>query len=339
MKNKSNIPEWLLNENEQRSGEYKRNISEEYFLRIFNDKLADIENEMVIDDNTEYPIVYFFGLPRCGKTIFSQLLSYALDIWYPNNFIARFWDAPTVGSQLYNIIYKNFESNSSFASDYGKTKSITDPHDFAYFWHKWLRMDEFPYDPQTNKNKIDWNGLFKQLKRIMSFSKKALLFKAVNPSYHLSTLIDKYPKSLVVFLERDLIDTAVSLRKGRLDNYQNLNNWYGQHPLPNDYYKIKDLPYNEQIGGQFKYLLEMYENHFSQINSENIIKISYNEFCEKPNEIIETIFKRVKLISGYEIPIVNKIDSDVIKYSTHSPDLPFYKELVSGIEKYGLKIR
>jgi len=103
-----------------------------------------------------------------------------------------------------------------------------------------------------------------------------------------------YPQSFFIYLERDLIDSAVSLRKGRLKNYNDVNEWYGQVPNQEVYLKLKDLPYYEQIyyeqiGGQFKYLIEMFEEELSKINGKNILRLNYNYFCNNSNEVMELI--------------------------------------------------
>jgi len=146
------LPNWLKDDNEKRTTEYARNISDEKFLYYLNEILA--KETIPITKRKSYPIIFFFGLPRCGKTFFSQMLVHALDLGYPDNIIAKFWKSPYFGIRLSRILQRSFDKSISFTSDFGKTANLFDPHDFAYYWQWLLRMDHFPYDPKPAKKKI-----------------------------------------------------------------------------------------------------------------------------------------------------------------------------------------
>ena len=332
------LPHWLLEDNQNRTDKYSRNLSDEMFLRHLNSVLEPYENEVPVNELEPYPIIFFFGLPRCGKTFFSQLLVHALDLGYPDNITARFWEAPSYGIHLSRILLKDQDFQIKFSSDYGKTNSLVEPHDFAYFWHKWLKCNNIPYDYESVRDQIDWPGLRTSLSRMSHKWRKCSIFKGVNPSYHLSRLSKTYNKSLFIYVQRDPIDIAVSLRKGRLDNYDDLNKWYGQTPHPDIYHDLIHRPYNEQIGGQLKHLSEMYESELNHIPSDKIIRISYRNFCENPNSIISDIQERIYQLFNCKIDYKFSIDSSYVKYSSHNSDLPFYNELVDGLKKFKMPI-
>lgn len=329
------LPNWIEQENASRTENFARDLSDEKFLRHLNDILQPFEQQQALKELEPYPIIFFFGIPRCGKTVFSQLLVHALDLGYPDNVVARFWKAPTYGKRLSQILLKASGNEIGFSSNYGKTHNLSEPHDFAYFWHEWLNMD-FPYDYEKAAATIDWEGLRHMLSLMSQEWGKCLLFKGVNPSYQITGISQTYRKTLFIFLERDFIDAAVSLRKGRLDNYGTLEKWYGQTPHPKTYAELIKHPYHEQIGGQFKHLVELYESQLAAIAPEKVLRISYLEFCHDPNGIMARIQSRIQSLYDVDIVQKNTIDPAVIKISQHPDTLPFYDELVEGLAKFGL---
>jgi len=335
---KENIPKWLIQDNEKRTGKYSRDIDDELFLRKLNEVLA----ESAIDKNERlesFPAIFFFGVPRCGKTFFSQMMVHLLDLGYPDNIIARFWKSPYTGIRLSKILRKVADDSLSFESDYGKTKGLFDPHDFAYYWHDHLQKKSHPYDFKNAKSTIDWGRLNSSLEEFTSAFGKSAILKGVNPSYHINEIASAYPKSYFIYIKRDFIDAAVSLYRGRNKNYGNVNHWYGQTPEPEVYFDLKERPYYEQIGGQFKYLTELYEAQLGNLDSNRQITINYNEFCNNPMEVIHKIKADIKREFDVEIQERNQLQEGVIKFSTHDEDLPYYEELLKGIKAFGLAPR
>lgn len=335
---KDTIPKWLVEDNKQRTGEYSRNINDELFLRNLNDVLA----KSAIEENESLqssPALFFFGVPRCGKTFFSQMMVYLLDLGYPDNVIARFWKSPYTGIRLSEILRKVADDSLSFESDYGKTKGLFDPHDFAYYWHDHLQKNSHPYDFKNAKSSIDWERLNTSLAEFTSTFGKSAILKGVNPSYHINEIAKAYPKSYFIYIKRDFIDAAVSLYRGRQKNYGDINHWYGQTPEPEVYNDLKERPYYEQIGGQFKYLTELYEGQLSELDTNRQITINYNEFCADPMAVIQKIKADIKSEFDVEIKEKNKLKEGVIKFSTHNEELPYYKDLLKGIQAFGLDPR
>ncbi len=332
------LPQWMIEDNHSRQGKYARNMDDEAFLAKMNHHLQPYEEDIEVPEEEPFPIIYFFGLPRCGKTVFSQLLRDSLDIGYPDNVVARFWRAPVSGIRLSSILNTTADK-TDYQSDYGKTGSLSDPHDFAYFWRKWFHMDSLDYDPDEARNSIDFKGLGDQLRKMSKEWGKTSVFKGVIPSYHLKNMLECYQKSLVIYVDRDYIDSAVSLLKGRIDNYNDPDHWYGQTVLPEQMNELRDLPWNEQIGGQFYYLNKLYEKCFGEIDQNKLIRIAYHEFCDDPNGTIQMIVDRVKDLYDYKIPVKNIPQKESFKFSMHKEDANGYQELIKGLEKYGMKTR
>ncbi len=331
------MPQWLIDDNKARTGEYARNVSDEAFLRQINDHLK--EEKPPISNEINHPVIFFFGVPRCGKTFFSQLFNHYFDMGFPDNLIARFWRAPYFGIRLSQVLKSKFDSGSDFRSDFGKTKNLFDPHDFAYFWHEHLIKESHPYNFEQVRDRIDWKQLQSSLALFTQTFDKACLFKGVNPSYHMSLISEHIPNTFFIYLERDLVDSGVSLARARMKNYNGLDHWYGQNPSPEVFEKIKDLPWNEQIANQFQWLTNHYESELSKMDSDKYIRIKYKDFCTDPTAFFDDLQTKLERAMGQRLIRKGDIDQEMLVYSEHNLETPYYSELLEAFEKINLKPR
>jgi len=330
------VPDWILEDNAHRQKLYQRNLNDERFLYHLNQILEPYEQGMPILGAGDHPLVFIIGLPRAGKTLLSQLLSFGLDVGYINNLVAKFWRAPTYGIQLSHILSRRGIAESTFKSDYGKTASVFEPHDFSYFWQHWLAMESISYDPEKADAIIKWPDLKQTLIRITHLFGKACVFKSPNPSYHIIRLSEIYPKILWVYLQRDNIDIALSLMKGRIDNYNDVNHWYGQAPLTYD--SLTRLPWAEQIAGQISGLSELYEKQIERIPRDKVFRVHYSYLCANPREILTGIVKRIKGLYEYDIPLGLQLPSSFTA-SMHNSNAPHYGQLAQALLKAQLPLR
>lgn len=334
---KQGMPQWLLDDNNARTGEYARNVSDEAFLRQINDHLK--AEKPTISDEVKHPVIFFFGVPRCGKTFFSQLFNHYFDMGYPDNLIARFWRAPYFGIRLSQLLKSKFDSGSDFRSDFGKTTNLFDPHDFAYFWHEHLLKESHPYNFESARDRIDWKQLQNSLALFTQTFDKACLFKGVNPSYHMSLISKNIPKTFFIYLERDLVDSGVSLARARMKNYNDIEHWYGQNPSPEFFDKIKDLPWNEQIANQFQWLTNHYESELSKIDQDKYMRIKYKDFCNDPIGFFTKLQNKLDATMGQQLIRKGDIEKEMLVYSEHSQETPYYSELLEAFEKINLQAR
>lgn len=331
------IPHWLVEDNQSRIGKYVRNVDDEIFLRELNDFLNDPEDISAQEIN--FPIIFFFGVPRCGKTFFSQLMNHYFDLGYPDNIIARFWRAPYYGISLSQLFKSTFNEDSDFSSDFGKTKNLFDPHDFAYFWHDHLNKSSHPYDFIGAKSTINFEKLNSKLALFVNTFKKPCLFKGVNPSYHITEFYENIPNIHFIYIERDLIDCAVSLARARVKNYNDINHWYGQTPSPQVYHELKQKKWSEQIAGQLKWLVDHYQKELKNIPSEFYSRVNYREFCQSPATCFESIKNKINTKSGFLLKENKSIIDEKLKFSTHPESTEFYAELAEAFFKIDLDLR
>lgn len=329
------LPGWLLDDNKNRNKEYSRNVDDETFLRAMNAHL--VEDMPDFSGEINHPIIFFFGVPRCGKTFFSQLINHYFDLGYPDNLIARFWQAPFYGIKLSQILKSKFNSSSDFTSDFGKTKNLFDPHDFAYFWHEHLLKESHPYDFQSAKQHINWKKLKNSLAVFSQSFGKACLFKGVNPSYHIAEFCNKIPNVFFVYLQRDLIDCSVSLARARVQNYGDIDHWFGQSPDPHEYERINKLPWTEQIVSQLNWLTDFYESQLTHVDPVKYCRVNYKDFCENPTSFFDHLQELIYNDSGLQLERKHDIEPDMLKFSQHNTETEYYSDFVKSFDKMELE--
>ncbi len=329
---------WLNADNDLRRDRHKKSLTDENFLRGLNAALEEEESTLPIPDEEPAPLILFYGLPRCGKTFFSQALRASLDLGMIDNFAARFWLAPCHGIRLSRILgIADLESH--FQSDYGKTSALGDPHDFAYFWQKWFHWDHWPYDAEASRAHIDWRALGSELRRISQEWARAGLMKGVIPSYHMSKFHQAYRKTLFVFLERDLIDVAYSILRGRREIYQDEMVLYGQLSSPGQAAQYKGLSAYDQIALQIRDLLAMYEAERAHLASGTHMSVNYGELCDNPAAIVDGIAAAVKDAFGYEIPRIGQVPAAKVRKSVHRSEHDDLELLARALDAAGLATR
>ena len=124
---------------------------------IISEDLSNIESKIYnIEIKPTKPIVFIVGPLRSGTTLLYQILSATTKFMYINNILAPSWKFPVMAASIFkhnNLLYdyRNFTQVSNF----GVTEHPLDPHEFGYFWKRWLPIsfnDEDDKESIINKN-------------------------------------------------------------------------------------------------------------------------------------------------------------------------------------------
>lgn len=304
-----------LSFNQYRKAHYKKDEKQENFLDDFNNYLLNKEQYEYEDFPLKYPFIFVIGAPRSGTTLLTQLIANTFDISYINNLAARFFLSPLHGIRFSKSVLGD-NRNSAFQSDYARTYNLSDIHEFGYFWKYWLEKHtvEDIVQSKSNEEQINWTMVKNILATLQKETNRPFIFKNIYGSYHMEKLISLLKKVIWVYIERDQLDTAVSILNARKKYNTDLNVWWSYYPL--EYNKIKDLDYWSQIAGQIHYLQKFYKNEFEKLPRENYLKVTYKEMCTSPYSIIDKI-KSKCAAHGFEIPLANQIPEN-FPYKTYN---------------------
>jgi len=295
----------LKTDYKKRHGSYAKDPDEEKFILKLNRVLQASESRQYQDYAIEFPHIFVIGLPRSATTLTSQLISNCFDTGYINNLAARFWLAPVYGIRLAKSVLKK-NQYSSFQSDYARTESLSDIHEFGYFWMHWLLKDRMEgiIKAKEYEQRIDWSGLKTVLANIQHEFGKVMVYKNIYCSYHVKKLITILKKVIFVYVRRDPLDSAVSILQARRKYYSDLNTWWSYAPF--EYNRIKALDHWHQIAGQVYYLKRYYDSLVKDFGTDRIIEVDYSDLCHSPINILEKIQVTLKQKFNCNLPIVNQ---------------------------------
>lgn len=320
--------------NRSRKGDYKKNEQAESFLEEFNQYLLEKELNEYSAFPIHFPFLFVIGAPRSGTTLLSQLIANSFDISYINNLSARFFLAPLHGIRFSEaVLGKSRESD--FRSNYARTTKLSDIHEYGYFWRHWLNKHTFDdiSRAKEKENEIDWEGVLKVLSSLQHETQRPFVFKNIYGSYHMRKFTEMLGKVIFIYVERDELDSAVSILNARKKYNTDLNVWWSYQPL--EYEKIKDLDYWSQIAGQIYFLRKFYLEEMERLPAKNQIRFTYREMCEDPLTVITKIKKVCQLHDGFNIRIINRPPQSFPfrKYEDSTREKQIFKERLEDFRR------
>lgn len=251
-----------------------------------NEKLEKLNIELINEfDKPKYPVIFIAALPRSGTTLLHQLIISNFSIGYVNNFLAKFWQAPYVGSIIEDeIIDKNYIS--SYCSNLGNTDGINEPHEWGWFWQKYLNIEKGKFLCQNPKEQ-DYSILLKNLSAIESTKKYSLIFKNFYTCFNLELIKKILPNSKIIYLEREISDIKKSFIKAR--KIQNRNDTF-----LNLFYENNNCE-NTDTDDQLEKQKDLLMKGMSFYKNSEIITINYNDLINNPKKNMEKIYQFFKL--------------------------------------------
>ena len=292
------MSKFVINENAQRIGSYRKDAEVERRFARMNLSLSRLEKEA--EHQQDYPTLFIFGLPRSGTTLIYQLIAQCLDLGYVNNLIARFWLAPQHGVSLSQEVLGP-PPKATFRSDFGKSEDPYGPHEFAYFWHHWLKIDDVNDTLAFGQSRsdIDWAALVGTIRCMQNMFGTGVVFKTPHVANHIHAFATAFAMPLFIYIERDPVDVALSLLRTRIAYYGRPDVWWSTHP-PN-YRMLAELPFPQQIAGQIRSLCTTYEREIQRIPSEFLLRTRYSHLCAAPEDVVAMVRERIATIHGVKI--------------------------------------
>lgn len=305
-----------MRKDQQLSEKYKKSERFEKVISSLNKQLEIAQNELLELKGEEFSTLHILGAPRSGTTLVSQLIPSFLDVAHINNFIATFWKAPIYGIELSKkLIPEKYASN--FASDFGRTSGLNEPHEFGYFWNYHLKYDGLQQKETQHQEQIDWDNLSRLLNNMTHAFEKPIVFKSFLMGFHASRFHQEMPKSKFIYIKRNLVDNVLSILK--LRNQLNGDSTTWGSIKPKQYEQLKDLNVYEQIVGQILCLENEYLNQLKNIPEGNKMIVSYEEICKNPNGFLNQVQSLLGNSSHlaldnlpiFEIPVKNEVTTQL----------------------------
>lgn len=254
-------------------------------LRQANDLLRNLD--LTVSGSTpdlRWQPCFIAAPPRAGSTLLQQVLVSSFRLGYVSNLMARFWNAPAVGAALHAQFAPEVFT-SSFSSRFGNTEGIFEPHEWGWFWRKWLSLEG---DVHHVTRPVDWSGLRRTLGVIEQILEAPLLFDSPLAGSNLPHIDAGSGPILVLNLTRSPWHICNSLLNARIERYGDLNTYYGAHVRDRAVLDKASNPI-EQIVFQARALIDEQAMQVSQFSPEQVLDLKYEELRAKPMAIVEAI--------------------------------------------------
>jgi hypothetical protein len=263
----------------ERTEAYRKDATAESVLQAMNERLADLERALVAPfEAPSHPTIFIVGAPRSGTTLLLQLLLGRYEFGYVDNFVARFWMAPYVGSILARQALRDLPWNGvELKSDFGATQGPRGPHEFGYFWRRWFEYGETHDLPATRVHTQGAGMLRKELAALESIYGRPMLLKNLVCSFHIDFLASALPRSIFLHCRREPVYAAQSVLQARLAYHGHRDAWFSVKPAA--YPELRQLPYPEQIAGQIYATRAAVERQFSRLPSVRALVVDYEDLC------------------------------------------------------------
>jgi len=299
-------------------------------LRAMNQALARVNDDLAIDTAEHHANVMVLGLPRSGTTLATQVLFENMDLACTNNLMARFWMAPLVGCCVSRAVVGN-RKGSAYKSDYGKTDLPWEPHEFSWFWHDLLGLQDRGLSEYPCPDSIDWPRVHRRICAINNCLSSPVVHKPLeHVGFYLREFARLFCRTLFVYIDRSPIDVACSIARARLKHGGNTEFWYSTE-LPDRAAMslAKERPYWVQIAAQVSGLRAMYEDRLCLLSDSRVVRVQYEDLVRRPIDLLEQVRTKTRYL-GAEIAVTR--DPGAIRPSNPEPDHTLVELLIRGFD-------
>ena len=270
------------------------NVERDRLLQELNYFLAPLEEQLVSKfTKPQFPVIFVIGTPRSGHTLLSQLLAASGCFAYISNFVARFWMAPYIGTQIELALgIRQRERYQNFSSEYGKTTGWIEPHEFGYFLQRWLPFAETHKVEIEELSQETVNKFAQEVAALEAVYDKPLFLRNIIYGLNINLLLKVFPKSMFVVCRRNILYQAQSILMARQTVTGDKQNWWSLRPK--EYRNLIHLPYWEQIAGQIYYTYREIEMSLSNVEQRQWLNVHYSDLCKRPQEQVWKIVKALE---------------------------------------------
>jgi hypothetical protein len=267
------------------SAPFSKEPADEELLSALNAALAPVEEAEYGGLDEEYPTLHVVGVPRSGTTLLYQVVAAGLEVGYVSNLVAAFWRAPVLGLRLARKLGLD-RFDSSFASSFGRTGGVAEPHEFGYFWNHHLRYPGLSELPEGHEETIDWARLRTVLVAMAHWNRAPIAFKPMLLVWHLERMAREMPRTCYVWIRRDLRLTALSLLEMRKALFGSFEAWASLRPGGAGW--LADEPPWRQVAAQVVVLDRTIEAALSRVG-DGVLAVEYEDLCASPGVVLEQV--------------------------------------------------
>ena len=260
-----------------------------WLLRIFERRLLrDAQDDLLAP-------MFIIGAPRTGSTLLYQLLIRNFKLSYFNNMQSFFYGSPALIGKLTQKFDLEKCLRQIPESNFGYIPGAYSPSESGAIFRFWFGDNDLSGIVSESRQQL----IRKTLGYLSSTISAPFIAKNLNNALRLGTISAVFPESVFLWIKRDPLYASQSLIKMRRKLYGSDEVWASIKPP--GYASISQrLPF-EQVVHQIKEINDGISRHFEKEDFARCIKINYEELCEKPYKILESIAKSYEHLSNHRL--------------------------------------
>ena len=244
------------------------------FLRVFEWPFLSKNQDEKVN------MIILLAPPRSGSTLTYQTLCHALDSYYLSNASLLLYKLPFFGALLSGLLCKNHKS--TFRSRHGLVAGLCGPAEGLRFWEFWFGcgLDEtqtqMTYsEPSTKKRRC----YLKKVLWTLGKPHRPVITGYLGHAICTKKMMAEFSEAIYIVLRRNPIDNALSILNS---NKYNGSKWFSIKPKECDNHEDDEL---RRVASQVYWINKKLDN----LEGNNILSVSYEELCDKPNRLIGTV--------------------------------------------------
>lgn len=254
---------------------------------------------MIRQGQPEFAPLFIVGPARSGTTLIYQAIVYSFDVSYLSNLMVSSLGYPALMAKILSYV-GGCEAPRAFDSQYGKTRGWRSPAQGHQIWSRW-----FPKEGERTKD-MNWGDSERRsLVGTVSFIEESYNAPFVSkwPGFSVSVLAlaNAFPESLFIRVQRDPVQNAQSVLKGRRDLVGNPSISISR--VPGVYQQYADSSYIEQVCAYVLGIEEQLNHDARSIGEERVLTIEYEGFCLDPRGELARISRWYDQLSGHRLQV------------------------------------
>ena len=288
---------------------FDKNSLLEKLLGELEDVLAPAEDKLVRNQDLSLKAnVFIVGSPRSGTTLLYQALAASGGFCFPTNFLSRFYASLGIGCKIQKMLFSHdcqYKEEmglidkcdfTNFSSELGKTKGVLSPNVFWYFWYYHFKFGDKSYLNEQQWKSSNTNRFVAELGLMQKELGLPIVMKAMVLNWNLLQLSQLMPSAIFLRIKREPIDVVSSLYEARKLHSGSYNKWWSFKPP--EYEQLINLSAREQVVAFYLSIDNALDASFKKLSDKQIVTVSYDDFCERPNELLHVLEKRFTDLGG-----------------------------------------
>ncbi len=295
-----------LLELDKRTDSFARNVLLDELLDELEALLGPVERQVESRFRApDLPVVLGLGNPRCGSTLFMQVLAATGQLTVPTNLMSRFWYAPYLGVRIQQLLtdprcdHKGELTSqdrppADFSSALGKTRGRLAPNEFYHFWRRFTPTYDACWLDAQQREQVDVAGLAAALAAIEAAAGKPFAAKGYQLQFNLDLLAEAIPRPLFVWVRRHPFYVMQSILLARRSFYGRDDLWWSNRPR--EYAQLVEADPFTQIAGQVLYTRRALEEQLAELPRDNWMVVDYPRLCTDPAGVLAELRRALAVL-------------------------------------------